>query len=92
MFQANTELAHLHRPCSAENGEKEKAVPEVEVKAEEPEPEPEEEVVKTKPKKEKKSAGEGFELWNELDVQRNKFMVRSVEHCQRRSVLNIFNV
>uniref|UniRef100_A0A8C5BBS0 Ryanodine receptor 1 n=1 Tax=Gadus morhua TaxID=8049 RepID=A0A8C5BBS0_GADMO len=52
----------------------EKAVPEVEVKAEEPEPEPEEEVVKTKPKKEKKSAGEGFELWNELDVQRNKFM------------------
>ncbi|KAG7255682.1 hypothetical protein CRUP_009330, partial [Coryphaenoides rupestris] len=36
--------------------------------------EPKAEKVKTKAKKEKKVAGEGFELWNELDVQRNKFM------------------
>uniref|UniRef100_A0A8C4ZTX7 Ryanodine receptor 1 n=1 Tax=Gadus morhua TaxID=8049 RepID=A0A8C4ZTX7_GADMO len=72
--QPEAEVAPETEKADAENGEKEKAVPEVEVKAEEPEPEPEEEVVKTKPKKEKKSAGEGFELWNELDVQRNKFM------------------
>lgn len=45
------------------------------MKEEEPEAEPEK--VKTKAKKEKKTAGQGFELWNELDVQRNKFMVRS---------------
>lgn len=34
--------------------------------------------MKTKAKKEKKVAGEGFELWNELDVQRIKFMVRTI--------------
>lgn len=43
-------------------------------KKEEPEIE-EEKAVKTKAKKEKKPAGEGFELWNELEVQRIKFMV-----------------
>ena len=70
---------HIHCPRSAENGEKEKAGAEGEVKEDEPEPEPE--VVKTKPKKEKKQAAEGFELWNELDVQRNKFMVRTQHRC-----------
>ena len=74
MYSANKVLTLIRCPCSAENGEKEKAGAEAEVKEEEPEPEPE--VVKTKPKKEKKSAAEGFELWNELDIQRNKFMVR----------------
>lgn len=60
---------------STENGEKaEKAKPEPEPKAEEP-AEKEEAPVKTKAKKEKKHAGEGFELWNELEVQRIKFMV-----------------
>lgn len=42
----------------------------------EEEPEYKEEVpVKAKAKKEKKPAEEGFELWNELEVQRIKFMV-----------------
>lgn len=60
---------------STENGEKEeKPEPEPEVKEEEPE-ETEEIKVKTKAKKEKKPAEEGFELWNELEVQRIKFMV-----------------
>lgn len=60
---------------STENGEKaEKPEPEPEVKEEEPE-ETEEIKVKTKAKKEKKPAVEGFELWNELEVQRIKFMV-----------------
>lgn len=31
--------------------------------------------MKAKAKKEKKPAEEGFELWNELEVQRIKFMV-----------------
>lgn len=35
----------------------------------------EEKTVKAKAKKEKKPAEEGFELWNELEVQRIKFMV-----------------
>lgn len=62
--------------CSTENGEKtEKAEPEPEVKEEEPEYK-EEVPVKAKAKKEKKPAEEGFELWNELEVQRIKFMVR----------------
>lgn len=72
---------------STENGEKtekaekeekaekvEKVEPEPEVKEEEPE-ELEEMTVKTKAKKDKKPAEEGFELWNELEVQRIKFMV-----------------
>lgn len=60
---------------STENGEKtEKAEPEPEVKEEEPEYQ-EEVPVKAKAKKEKKPAEEGFELWNELEVQRIKFMV-----------------
>lgn len=60
---------------STENGEKaEKAEPEPEVKEEEP-IEAEEITVKSKAKKEKKPAEEGFELWNELEVQRIKFMV-----------------
>lgn len=68
---------------STENGEKtekaekaEKAEPEPEVKEEEPE-EQEEISVKTKVKKDKKSDKEGFKLWNELEVQRIKFMVSS---------------
>lgn len=44
------------------------------MKEEEPE-EPEERTVKAKVKKDKKPAEEGFELWNELEVQRIKFMV-----------------
>ncbi|XP_073771088.1 ryanodine receptor 1 isoform X3 [Danio rerio] len=65
-----------------ENGEK--AEKEVEVK---PEPIPEEPKPQraTKAKKEKKSVkGAGFELWNELDVQRNKFM-----NCLSRNFYNI---
>lgn len=61
---------------STENAEKEKeekAVPEVK----EEEPEVEEEKLKTKSKKDKKHTHEGFELWNELEIQRIKFMVRS---------------
>lgn len=64
--------------CSTENGEKtEKAEPATEVKEEEPpqEEEEEEKMVKTKAKKEKKAAVAGFELWNELEIQRIKFMV-----------------
>lgn len=71
---------------STENGEKtEKAEPEPEVRDEEPEKK-EEITVKTKAKKEKKPVEEGFELWNELEVLRVKFMV-SVSLIQ-----NIFKV
>lgn len=60
---------------STENGEKaEKTEPEPEVKEEEPEEE-EETQVKAKAKKEKKPVEQGFELWNELEIQRVKFMV-----------------
>lgn len=60
---------------SAENGEK--AEKEAEAVPEEIVPEEKEEIsVKAKAKKEKLSAGGGFELWNELEVQRIKFMVR----------------
>ncbi|CAB1450413.1 unnamed protein product [Pleuronectes platessa] len=60
--------------ADTENGEKkEKVEPEPEVKSPEPEI-VEETVVKTKAKKEKKSAEQGFELWNELEIQRIKFM------------------
>uniref|UniRef100_A0A673BR42 Ryanodine receptor 1 n=1 Tax=Sphaeramia orbicularis TaxID=375764 RepID=A0A673BR42_9TELE len=52
----------------------EKPEPEPEVKEPEEPEEPEEVKVKTKAKKEKKPTGEGFELWNELEVQRIKFM------------------
>ncbi len=55
---------------STENGEKAKKEAEVKPEATPEEPKPE------KAKKEKKSVkGAGFELCNELDVQRNKFMV-----------------
>lgn len=65
---------------SIENGEKaEKAEPEPEVKEEEPEEE-EERTMKTTTKKDKKPAGEGFQLWNELEVQRIKFMVSRCRH------------
>lgn len=58
---------------STEN--REKAEKEAEVKPETTPEEPKPENA-AKAKKEKKSAkGAGFELWNELDVQRNKFMV-----------------
>lgn len=61
--------------CSTENGEKtEKPEPEPESKEEEP-AEEEEIAVKTKAKKSKKPVEEGFELWNELEIQRVKFMV-----------------
>uniref|UniRef100_A0A673BRB3 Ryanodine receptor 1 n=1 Tax=Sphaeramia orbicularis TaxID=375764 RepID=A0A673BRB3_9TELE len=46
----------------------EKPEPEPEVKEPEEPEEPEEVKVKTKAKKEKKPTGEGFELWNELEV------------------------
>uniref|UniRef100_A0A3Q2Z7H8 Ryanodine receptor 1 n=1 Tax=Hippocampus comes TaxID=109280 RepID=A0A3Q2Z7H8_HIPCM len=48
----------------------EKLEPEPEVKEEKPE----EPTVKVKVKKEKKPAEDGFELWNELEIQRIKFM------------------
>lgn len=75
-LQCNREIAFLTLfYSSTENGEKtEKAEPEPQVKEEEPEYK-EEVPVKAKPKKEKKHAEEGFELWNELEVQRIKFMV-----------------
>ncbi|KAI1893681.1 hypothetical protein AGOR_G00126200 [Albula goreensis] len=59
--------------ADTENGEK--AEKEAEEKEEETK-ETEKEKVKTKTQvKDKKSAGEGgFELWNELEIQRNKFM------------------
>lgn len=59
---------------STENGEKAKK--EAEAEPEEKQAEEEKATVKSKTKKEKQSAGEGFELWNELEVQRIKFMVR----------------
>lgn len=63
---------------STENGEKAKKIePEPEVKEEEP-VEEEEITVKTKAKKSKKTVEEGFELWNELEIQRVKFMVSSL--------------
>ncbi|XP_050977786.1 ryanodine receptor 1 isoform X3 [Labeo rohita] len=68
--------------ADTENGEK--AEKEVEVKPEVPPEEPKPEKA-TKAKKEKKSAkGAGFELWNELDVQRNKFM-----NCLSRNFYNL---
>lgn len=71
---------------STENGEKtEKAEPEPEVKDEDPEKK-EESSAKAKAKKESKPVEEGFELWNELEIQRVKFMV-SVSLIQ-----NIFKV
>lgn len=53
---------------------REKAEKEAEVK---PDTTPEEPKPKkaTKAKEKKSAKGAGFELWNELDVQRNKFMV-----------------
>jgi len=60
--------------ADAENGEKtEKAEAEPEAKVEE-EPLDEEELFRPKVKKENKAAEEGFELWNELEIQRVKFM------------------
>lgn len=61
---------------STEKEEKAEPEPKPEVKEEEPEVK-EEPTVQTKAKKEKKHAEEGFELWNELEVQRIKFMVSS---------------
>ena len=58
---------------SNENGEK--AEKEAEPVVKEEEPEVKEETLKTKAKKEKKPAEEGYELWNELEIQRIKFMV-----------------
>ncbi|XP_036440578.1 ryanodine receptor 1-like isoform X1 [Colossoma macropomum] len=58
--------------ADAENGEK--AEKEAEAKPEEEKVEEEEKKVKVKAKKGKEVAEEGFELWNELEVQRIKFM------------------
>lgn len=74
---------------STENGEKtEKAEPEPEVKKEEPEV-IEEKKEKAKAKKEKKPAEEGFELWNELEIQRVKFMVSS---CLSQYIIYVVSV
>jgi len=58
---------------SVENGEK--AEKEAEPESEEKPEEPEEIKEKAKSKKGKKEEEGGFELWNELEVQRIKFMV-----------------
>lgn len=58
---------------SAENGEKTEK--EAEAEPEEKEEEAEEKKVKAKAKKAEEPQEEGFELWKELEVQRNKFMV-----------------
>lgn len=51
----------------------------------EEEPAEEEEItVKTKAKKSKKPVEEGFELWNELEIQRVKFMVSVLCFKSRR--------
>lgn len=63
---------------STENGEKAKK-PEAEPEVKEEEPAEEEEItVKAKAKKSKKPVEEGFELWNELEIQRVKFMVSAL--------------
>ncbi|TMS07121.1 Ryanodine receptor 1 [Larimichthys crocea] len=72
--ETEEEVPQETEKADTENGEKtEKVEPEPEVKEEEPE-EKEEKAVKTKAKKDKKPVEEGFELWNELEVQRIKFM------------------
>jgi len=82
LTQSRESISSVRSSCvssSTENGEKEKeekAEPEPEVKEEEPEVK-EEQTVKTKAKKDKKVAEGGSELWNELEVQRIKYMVRS---------------
>lgn len=58
---------------SVENGEK--AEKEAEPESEEKPEEPEEIKEKAKAKKGKKEEEGGFELWNELEIQRIKFMV-----------------
>ncbi|KAM9452628.1 LOW QUALITY PROTEIN: ryanodine receptor 1-like [Salvelinus alpinus] len=58
----------------ADNENGEKAEKEAEPVVKEEEPEVKEETLKTKAKKEKKPAEEGYELWNELEIQRIKFM------------------
>ncbi|XP_051973037.1 LOW QUALITY PROTEIN: ryanodine receptor 1 [Xyrauchen texanus] len=71
-------------PEKADTENAEKAGKEVEAKSEMITKEPK--LAKaTKSKKEKRSArGAGFELWNELDVQRNKFM-----NCLSRNFYNL---
>lgn len=44
--------------------------------------------MKAKAKKEKKPAEEGFELWNELEIQRIKFMVGFILVLQLKN--NVF--
>lgn len=77
---------------STENGEKAKK-PEAEPEVKEEEPVEEEEItVKAKAKKSKKPVEEGFELWNELEIQRVKFMVSALcFKSRRRTVLWIFS-
>ncbi|XP_046719892.1 ryanodine receptor 1-like isoform X1 [Silurus meridionalis] len=69
---AKEEPAPEPEKADTENGEK--AEKEAEAVPEEKEPEQEETKVKAKAKKEKPTSGDGFELWNELEVQRIKFM------------------
>lgn len=78
MFLYNGPCLYFFFLFSAENGEKAEKEAEAEPEAMDESPEEKkEETVKVKAKKDKRSAEEqGFELWNELDVQRNKFMVR----------------
>lgn len=68
-------VASVHQ--SAENGEKaeKEAEPEPEKKTDK---EQEVKKAKAKAKKGKKQEEEGFELWNELEVQRIKFMVITI--------------
>lgn len=61
--------------CSAENGEKAAKEGEAEAAEAEAEAPEEEKKVKAKAKKGKEEEEAGFELWNELEIQRIKFMV-----------------
>ncbi|XP_061072692.1 ryanodine receptor 1b isoform X3 [Conger conger] len=75
--EAVEEPAPEPEKADTENGEKAEKESEekVEEPKEEPEVEEEKEKVKAKPQKEKPTTGEdAFELWNELEVQRIKFM------------------
>ncbi|XP_031141122.1 ryanodine receptor 1b isoform X1 [Sander lucioperca] len=71
--QPEEEAPQETEKADTEKEEKAEPEPKPEVKEEEPEVK-EEPTVQTKAKKEKKHAEEGFELWNELEVQRIKFM------------------
>lgn len=69
MKYRNKTITSLCLVISVENGEK--AEKESQSKAEERPEEPK----KSSTKKEKKHKKEGFQIWTELETQRNKFMV-----------------